>query len=199
MNKRLDQLYPYPFEKLNVLLDDIVPPDGIELVSLSLGEPKHRAPEFIINRFSDRETIARGFGMYPPTRGFPTLRQAIADFVNKRFNLTRRVNPDTEVLPVNGTREGLVRYCPDCYRWHKQQRYPDTQSLLSDLRRRCDPCGKYASVYPLHTEYRFQPGFQLCDRRRVAELFPGLYLYPRESRRVRHEHPGIAVPHPEIG
>ena len=107
MNKRLDQLYPYPFEKLNVLLDDIVRPDGIEPVSLSLGEPKHRAPEFIINRFSDRETIARGFGMYPPTRGFPTLRKAIADFVNKRFNLTRRVNPDTEVLPVNGTREGL--------------------------------------------------------------------------------------------
>ena len=107
MNKRLDQLYPYPFEKLNVLLDDIVPPDGIELVSLSLGEPKHRAPEFIINRFSDRETIARGFGTYPPTKGLPTLRQAIAEFVNKRFNLTRRVNPDTEVLPVNGTREGL--------------------------------------------------------------------------------------------
>ena len=107
MNKRLDQLHPYPFQKLNALLDDVVPPDGIEPVSLSLGEPKHRAPEFIIKSFSDRETIARGFGTYPPTRGLPTLRQAIAGFVNKRFNLTRGVNPDTEVLPVNGTREGL--------------------------------------------------------------------------------------------
>ena len=107
MNKRLDQLHPYPFQKLNALLDNVVPPDGIEPVSLSLGEPKHRAPEFIIKSFSDRETIARGFGTYPPTRGLPALRQAIADFVNKRFNLTRSVNPDTEVLPVNGTREGL--------------------------------------------------------------------------------------------
>lgn len=107
MNKRLDQLHPYPFEKLNALLEDVVPIDGIEPVSLSLGEPKHRAPEFLIESFSDRETIARGFGTYPPTRGLPTLRQAIADFVNERFNLTWGVNPDTEVLPVNGTREGL--------------------------------------------------------------------------------------------
>ncbi len=107
MNPRLDQLHPYPFEKLNALLSGVSPPENLPLIALSLGEPKHRAPDFIIEHYRDPERIARGFGTYPPTRGLPELRSAIADFVTARFNLSQPLDPDSEVLPVNGTREAL--------------------------------------------------------------------------------------------
>jgi N-succinyldiaminopimelate aminotransferase len=69
MNPRLDKLHPYPFEQLSALLAGVNPPDGLPLIALSLGEPKHRAPDFIIEQYRDPETIARGCGTYPPTRG----------------------------------------------------------------------------------------------------------------------------------
>ena len=105
MNRRLDQLHPYPFERLNALLEDIEPPADMAAIALSLGEPKHRAPDFIIDSYSNKESITRGFGTYPPTKGLPELRRAIADFVSRRFAST--IDPDTQVLPVNGTREAL--------------------------------------------------------------------------------------------
>lgn len=107
MNPRLDKLHPYPFERLSALLAGVNPPDGLPLIALSLGEPKHRAPDFIIEQYRDPETIARGFGTYPPTRGLPGLRGAIADFVTHRYHLAAPIDPETQVLPVNGTREAL--------------------------------------------------------------------------------------------
>jgi N-succinyldiaminopimelate aminotransferase len=107
VNSQLGQLHPYPFEKLNALMSGVQPPADLAPIALSLGEPKHRAADFLIDSYSDKDTIARGFGTYPPTKGLPELRQAIADFVNRRFELTRHLDPDTEVLPVNGTREAL--------------------------------------------------------------------------------------------
>ena len=107
MNSLLDQLHPYPFEKLNALIKDINPPDDLDLISLALGEPKHRAPDFLIEKSADISAITKGFGTYPPTKGLPELREAIASFVTRRNNLNRAIDPDTEVLPVNGTREAL--------------------------------------------------------------------------------------------
>ena len=107
MNKRLNQLQQYPFERLNELLANITPTTDEEFIALALGEPKHRAPEFLIESYCNPNTIAKGFGTYPPTKGLAELREAIADFVNRRFKLGRAINPETEVLPVNGTREAL--------------------------------------------------------------------------------------------
>ena len=107
MNKRLDHLNLYPFEKLNKLIEDVTPATGQKSISLALGEPKHRAPGFLIEAYCDPVAITSGFGTYPPTRGIPELREAIASFVSKRFNLSQEINPDTEVLPVNGSREAL--------------------------------------------------------------------------------------------
>jgi len=107
VNSLLDQLHPYPFEKLNAFIKDINPPEDLDLISLALGEPKHRAPDFIIERYGDIEAIAQSFGTYPPTKGLPELREAIASFVTRRNNLNRAIDPNTQVLPVNGTREAL--------------------------------------------------------------------------------------------
>ena len=106
LNQRLDQLHPYPFERLNQLLSEVKAAD-LPFISLALGEPKHATADFLINAYRDEALIRKGFGAYPPTKGLPELRQAIAAFVTRRFKLANELNPETEVLPVNGSREGL--------------------------------------------------------------------------------------------
>ncbi len=108
MNKRLALLNPYPFERLNDLLAGVQPSQEYRPIALSLGEPKHPAPDFLVDLYRDRGNLRQGFGTYPPTKGLPELRRAIADFVNRRFKLqSQPIDPETQVLPVNGTREAL--------------------------------------------------------------------------------------------
>ena len=107
MNKRLNSLHPYPFERISALVKDVTPPEDMKPISLALGEPTHRTPNFLIETYCDPEMIANGFSTYPPTKGISQLREAIANFVTVRFNLSRPIDAGSEVLPVNGTREAL--------------------------------------------------------------------------------------------
>ena len=108
MNKQLELLKPYPFERLNHLLAEITPAPEYPFIALSLGEPKHPAPDFIIAKYLEQTGAVQGLGTYPPTRGIPELRASIAKFVNRRFNLAASpIDPDTQVLPVTGSREAL--------------------------------------------------------------------------------------------
>lgn len=109
MNRNLEQLNSYPFEKLGRLLDKVPVPDK-SFIALSLGEPKHPAPEFIVEAYADVAAIMNSFGTYPAIKGLPELRSAIADFVTRRFKLKRLPDPETEVLPVSGTREALFAF-----------------------------------------------------------------------------------------
>jgi len=108
MNPRLDRLQPYPFEKLGTLLADATPPRGLAPIRLSIGEPKHPTPPFIA------ATLAAhldGLAAYPATRGTPLLREAIADWLTRRFRLPQdALDPERHVLPVNGTREALFAF-----------------------------------------------------------------------------------------
>lgn len=106
MNIDLNKLHPYPFEKLNALKSGILPPAALSHIALSIGEPKHPPPEFV------RETLTTALGKlsaYPLTRGIPELREAIAEWLCQRFSL-QAVCPDSQVLPVNGTREALFAF-----------------------------------------------------------------------------------------
>ncbi len=108
MNQNLERLHQYPFERLNALLADVTPNSTLDLIPLSLGEPKHRPPDFVLDFLADKKTLATHLATYPATRGVPELRAAIADWLSKRFSA--RVDPDTQVLPVNGTREALFSF-----------------------------------------------------------------------------------------
>jgi N-succinyldiaminopimelate aminotransferase len=105
MNPNLSRLQPYPFEKLAALMRDIEPPAEIPAIALSIGEPKHSTPSFIANALVAH---VHQLSSYPSTRGLPELRQAIADWLVRRFGLgPAAIDPHTQVLPVNGTREAL--------------------------------------------------------------------------------------------
>ena len=107
MNPNLSKLHPYPFQKIAELYSDITPVD-IPMVSLAIGEPKHKTPEIILDAL--RDNLA-GFSNYPLTAGTLALRTSIANWLSRRFNLDDGVlNPASNVLPVNGTREALFAF-----------------------------------------------------------------------------------------
>mgnify|MGYP001822304597 FL=1 len=103
MNSNLDQLQPYPFEKLRQLFEDLTPPQDKAPIALSIGEPRHPSPAFVLEAVSDN---LQRLANYPSTAGLPELRQTIASWLERRFQLPA-VDADTQVLPVNGTREAL--------------------------------------------------------------------------------------------
>ena len=108
MNKDLSLLQPYPFEKLTALKAQVTPPADLEHIAFSIGEPKHPAPEFVA------ESLTENMGRlcnYPTTKGLPELRQAIAQWCERRFKLKAgSMDPEANVLPVNGTREAIFAF-----------------------------------------------------------------------------------------
>ncbi len=106
MNPRLQSLQTYPFEKLRKLFADVVPNQGLAHISLGIGEPRHPTPELIKRALS--ESLAK-LAAYPPTAGGDALRQAIAEWLARRYRL-RSIDWKTEVLPVNGSREALFAF-----------------------------------------------------------------------------------------
>ncbi|MEH6469071.1 MAG: succinyldiaminopimelate transaminase [Porticoccus sp.] len=106
MNTDLDKLKPYPFENLNALKAGITPPSELAHIALSIGEPKHLAPEFVKHALA---SALDKLAAYPLTKGTPELRQTIASWLTQRFKL-HAVNSESQVLPVNGTREALFAF-----------------------------------------------------------------------------------------
>jgi N-succinyldiaminopimelate aminotransferase len=99
----LDALVRSPFTRLNALLEDIEP--GAPPINFSLGEPQASMPPFLGPVLAEH---LREFGRYPPIRGIPILRQAIADWLGRRYPvLSGAIDPERHVLPLNGSREGL--------------------------------------------------------------------------------------------
>ncbi|MBF0124619.1 MAG: succinyldiaminopimelate transaminase [Magnetococcales bacterium] len=104
MNPLLHRLQPYPFEKLSLLLRSVTPPADRSAIDLSIGEPRHPVAPFI--RQAMAQALDDGIARYPTTRGDIALRQAIASWLMGRFGVAG-IDPERQVLPVNGTREAL--------------------------------------------------------------------------------------------
>jgi N-succinyldiaminopimelate aminotransferase len=106
LNPLLDRLQPYPFEKLRALLAGIAPDEKLKAINLSIGEPRHPTPALV------KEALAgalEGLSAYPATAGLPALRQAIAGWLARRYGIPAP-DAETQVLPVNGTREALFAF-----------------------------------------------------------------------------------------
>ncbi len=105
MTPHLQKLKPYPFERLRQLKQGVKPPAGYRHLALSLGEPKAPPPKFLKDvLIAALDDIA----IYPTTQGSSTLREAIAQWLIRRFSLpVETIDPDRHVIPVAGTREAL--------------------------------------------------------------------------------------------
>jgi N-succinyldiaminopimelate aminotransferase len=106
MNPLLSHLQPYPFERLRQLFANVTPNPALRPISLGMGEPKHPTPKFIQQAMVDSiVSTPSGLAAYPATAGEPQLREAFVHWLKQRYGLD--VNPATQVLPVNGSREAL--------------------------------------------------------------------------------------------
>ena len=106
MNPLLSRLQPYPFERLRQLFSTVTPNPAFSAISLGMGEPKHPTPTFLQQAMVDAITSRpSGLAAYPATAGEPKLREAFTRWLHTRYQLD--VNPATQVLPVNGSREAL--------------------------------------------------------------------------------------------
>jgi len=106
MNPRLDLLHPYPFEKLRRLLAHASPPRDLPPIDLSIGEPRHATPPFVIEAMAG---AMAGLAAYPPTKGLPELRTAVSSWIARRYGIAPP-DPDTQILPVQGSREALFAF-----------------------------------------------------------------------------------------
>ncbi|RBP40854.1 succinyldiaminopimelate aminotransferase [Eoetvoesiella caeni] len=107
MNPRLGALHPYPFEKLRQLLAQAgTPPPQLPPINLSIGEPKHATPAVVTQAM---QNAMGGLSIYPPTRGDAPLRNAVADWIARRYGIARP-DPETQVLPALGSREALFAF-----------------------------------------------------------------------------------------
>ena len=148
MNTDLQRLQPYPFEKLRALIADVVANPELRPIALSIGEPKHASPQLVMDAL--RANLDRA-AVYPTTGGTPELRASIAEWLTRRFALpTGSLNPETHVIPVNGTREALFSF---------------TQAAVNR-----DPEGLVVSPNPFYQIYEgaaflagVQPHYLACD------------------------------------
>ncbi len=106
LNPNLDRLQPYPFQKLNKLFEGIEPEPAFSPIRLHIGEPKHATPDFIRLALADN---LGGMALYPTTLGAASLRASIGAWLKRRYCLPS-IDPDTEILPVNGSREALFSF-----------------------------------------------------------------------------------------
>ena len=103
MNPLLSTLQPYPFERLRQLFAGVTPNPAYRPISLGIGEPKHPTPDFIKKALAG--ALDTGLAGYPATAGEPALKQAAAQWLLRRYGVT--VDPQSQLLPVNGSREAL--------------------------------------------------------------------------------------------
>jgi aspartate/methionine/tyrosine aminotransferase len=98
----MSQLPPGPFARLAELLGDTKP--GKPPINLSIGDPSGTVPDFVTEALTK---AAASFGNYPAIIGTEDWRAAAAGWLNQRFDLNAAIHPDKNILPLNGTREGL--------------------------------------------------------------------------------------------
>ena len=103
MQKRVfDTLPASPFARLRALLDDVTP--RLAPVSLALGEPQHAPPDFVLQALKHN---LDDYGRYPPIGGTPDWQEAVRSWLGRRFGVESVLADNTQILPLNGTREGL--------------------------------------------------------------------------------------------
>ena len=105
--QRVTQLPPYLFAELERKIEE-KRRAGVDVISLGIGDPDLPTPATVVEE-AQRQVARPDTHRYPSNRGRPAFREAVADFYKRRFGVD--VDPDTEVLPLLGGKEGVAHIC----------------------------------------------------------------------------------------
>jgi N-succinyldiaminopimelate aminotransferase len=171
LNHLLDALQPYPFERLRALLKDIEGSPAHRPIAMSIGEPRHSAPMCVRDA-----TVAAldGLSSYPPTAGGEALRTAIAEWLQTRHGLTR-IDPATQVLPVNGSKEALFSFAQAVVDTRRHSA-PPLVLLPNPCYQVYEGAAILAGAEPVYVEQGPANGFDLDWDSVPAELWPRVQL-----------------------
>ena len=126
MNPHLSRLQAYPFERLRQLFASVTPNPEYRPISLGIGEPRHATPELIKSAYCQAiQDPQGGLAVYPATGGTPALRQAILQWLQRRYGLALQ---DSQILPVNGSREALFALAQTVV--NPEQALPEGKALV---------------------------------------------------------------------
>ena len=103
LNKLAEGLVLSPFTRLQRLLDAIAPGNPKTII-MTAGDPTEKFPGFVVEKLAEAEAT---LGSYPKIRGSDELRQAIAEWIGRRYGMAGGIDPMREIHPLNGSREGL--------------------------------------------------------------------------------------------
>jgi LL-diaminopimelate aminotransferase len=155
--QRVDQLPPYLFAELERKIEE-KRQAGVDVISLGIGDPDLPTPAAVVAE-GQRQLARPDTHQYPSNRGRPAFRQAVADFYQRRFGV--ELDPDTEILPLLGGKEGVAHICwamldPGDVCLAADPGYPVYTSgpLL---------CGAQPVLMPLTAEAGFQPDLEAID------------------------------------
>jgi len=163
MNPLLDKLQPYPFEKLAKLLGEVTPNNELSPIKLSIGEPKHPAPQFILDTLIDD---INKIEVYPTTKGLPELRQAISNWATTRFDLkSDTLDPEHNILPVAGTREAIFSFTQAVIDDTKDALVVSPNPFYQIYEGATYLSGADLELLPCLPENGFQPDFDAVDPR----------------------------------
>ncbi len=101
---RLKKLPPYLFVQIDALKEAMLR-QGRDVIDMGVGDPDQPTPGFVLKAAARALKNSR-YHRYPSNRGLPVLREAIAQWYRHRFGI--RLNPDTEILPLIGSKEGIA-------------------------------------------------------------------------------------------
>lgn len=105
MNPFMQQLNPYPFARLRALMRDVPVSENLHPIMLQIGEPKHATPQVIQDALIQN---LDGLSKYPASKGIDALRDACSAWLARRYDIA--VDANTQILPVNGSREALFSF-----------------------------------------------------------------------------------------
>jgi len=169
----LSRLPPYLFVRLNAIRAK-AEAKGLDVIDLGMGNPDRPTPAFVVEALRRSALKDTWSHRYPTTKGLPAFRQAVAGFYRRRFGV--RLDPETEVLPLIGSKEGLAHLC-------SVYLPPRGAALVPSP---CYPVhingpalfGSPPVLMPLREEYGFLPEFGSLSRRDLDRARFMILNYP---------------------
>ncbi len=176
---RVKALPPYLFAELERKIEERRRA-GVEVISLGIGDPDLPTPAAVVAE-AQRQVARPDTHRYPSNRGRPEYREAVATFYRNRFGV--ELDPDTEILPLLGGKEGVAHVCfamldPGDACLVADPGYPvyTSGTLLA---------GAEPVLMPLTAEHGFQPDLAAIPAARVGPGEPALLQLPEQPHRRR--------------